>query len=70
MVKIKSGSGKRQDRCDRQRAKNGGREYDGGNEQGLQLEESLQRTLMGTPNQKEAVVANFEKRAPNFQNRD
>jgi enoyl-CoA hydratase/carnithine racemase len=34
--------------------------------EGLQLEEDLQRTLMGSPNQMEAVQANFEKRAPRF----
>jgi enoyl-CoA hydratase/carnithine racemase len=41
-----------------------------GAEEGLRLEESLQRTLIGTPNQVEAVTANFEKRAPHFKNRD
>jgi enoyl-CoA hydratase/carnithine racemase len=34
--------------------------------EGLQLEEDLQRALMGSPNQMEAVQANFEKRAPQF----
>ena len=33
---------------------------------GLRLEEELQRALMGSPNQTEAVQANFEKRAPRF----
>ncbi len=33
---------------------------------GLKLEESLQRELIGSPNQIEAVKANFEKRAPDF----
>lgn len=33
---------------------------------GLALEEKLQLELIGTPNQKEAVMANFEKRAPRF----
>jgi len=33
---------------------------------GLRLEESLQRTLIGRPNQVESVKANFEKRAPRF----
>ena len=33
---------------------------------GLQLEERLQRSLMGKPNQVEAVRANMEKRAPKF----
>jgi len=34
--------------------------------EGLQLEEELQRSLMGSPNQMEAVQTNFEKRAPQF----
>jgi len=34
--------------------------------EGLQLEESLQRTLIGSPNQIEAVQANMQKRAPVF----
>lgn len=38
-------------------------------EDGLQMEESLQRGLIGSPNQIEAVMANFEKRAPNFKDR-
>ena len=33
---------------------------------GLELEEKLQLGLIGSPNQKEAIVANFEKRAPGF----
>ncbi len=33
---------------------------------GLKLEASLQRGLIGSPNQVEAVKANFEKRAPEF----
>ncbi|MFT4570524.1 MAG: enoyl-CoA hydratase/carnithine racemase [Hyphomicrobiaceae bacterium] len=33
---------------------------------GLLLEEQVQRTLLGTPNQAEAVTANMEKRAPIF----
>ena len=33
---------------------------------GLELEETLQRQLIGTPNQVEAITANFENRAPNF----
>ena len=36
---------------------------------GLKLEETLQRTLIGSPNQMEAVMANFENRAPRFQSR-
>lgn len=35
-------------------------------EQGLRLEEELQRSLLGQPNQIEAVRANAEKRAPRF----
>ncbi len=35
---------------------------------GLELEQSLQGALIGTPNQIEAVKANFEKRAPAFKN--
>jgi enoyl-CoA hydratase/carnithine racemase len=38
--------------------------------EGLKLEESLQRTLIGTPNQIEAATANFEKRAPKFADRE
>jgi enoyl-CoA hydratase/carnithine racemase len=34
--------------------------------QGLRLEEELQRSLVGSPNQLEAVQANMEKRAPRF----
>ena len=33
---------------------------------GLELEEALQRQLIGTPNQVEAIIANFENRTPNF----
>jgi enoyl-CoA hydratase/carnithine racemase len=33
---------------------------------GLRREEALQRTLLGTPNQAEAVKANMEKRSPRF----
>ncbi len=35
--------------------------------EGLKLEEGIQRTLLGTKNQTEAVMANLEKRAPNFE---
>jgi enoyl-CoA hydratase/carnithine racemase len=35
-------------------------------EDGLGLEEELQRSLLGSPNQMEAVLANFEKREPKF----
>lgn len=35
-------------------------------ETGLKLEEKLQLSLIGTPNQTEAVKANFEKRDPKF----
>lgn len=38
-------------------------------EEGLRLEEELQRTLIGTPNQIEAARANFEKRRPVFVDR-
>ncbi len=34
--------------------------------EGLKLEEKLQRGLIGTENQVEAVKANLEKRAPKF----
>ncbi|MBI5504461.1 MAG: crotonase/enoyl-CoA hydratase family protein [Deltaproteobacteria bacterium] len=34
--------------------------------EGLRLEETLQRTLIGSPNQLEAVQANMQKRAPAF----
>lgn len=37
---------------------------------GLKLEEKLQRTLIGSPNNVEAVMANFEKRAPKYKDRD
>ncbi len=33
---------------------------------GLELEASLQAALIGQPNQREAIMANFEKRAPDF----
>jgi enoyl-CoA hydratase/carnithine racemase len=35
-------------------------------EEGLRMEEELQRTLIGNPNQVEAVQANLQKRSPNF----
>jgi enoyl-CoA hydratase/carnithine racemase len=35
-------------------------------EEGFRLEESTQRSLIGSPNQLEAVQANLEKRAPRF----
>jgi enoyl-CoA hydratase/carnithine racemase len=35
-------------------------------EEGLALEERLQRTLMGKPNQLEAVQAGMQKREPSF----
>lgn len=35
-------------------------------EEGLRLEEELQRRLLGSPNQIEAVRANIERRAPRF----
>ncbi len=39
-------------------------------EEGLRLEASLQRALIGSPNQVEAVRANVEKRAPHFRDPD
>jgi enoyl-CoA hydratase/carnithine racemase len=39
-------------------------------EEGLRLEESLQRGLIGKPNQVEAVQANLQKRAPRFSDPD
>jgi enoyl-CoA hydratase/carnithine racemase len=36
---------------------------------GLILEEKLQREVMGSPNQIEAIMANFEKRDPKFSDR-
>jgi enoyl-CoA hydratase/carnithine racemase len=38
--------------------------------EGLKLEESLQRSLMGQPNQMEAVKANLETRGPRFADPD
>lgn len=35
-------------------------------DEGLALEAQLQKALLGSPNQMEAVLANFEKRAANF----
>ncbi len=40
--------------------------WHGNPEDGLKLEEELQKSLLGSPNQVEAMKANFEKRAPNF----
>ncbi len=40
--------------------------WHGSAEEGLKLEETLQKSLLGSPNQVEAMKANFEKRAPNF----
>jgi enoyl-CoA hydratase/carnithine racemase len=34
---------------------------------GLELESKLQTELLGSPNQVEAIKANFEKRAPDFE---
>ena len=44
--------------------------WHGSPEEGLKLEESLQRSIIGTPNQVEAVTANFEKRPARFVDRD
>jgi len=38
----------------------------GGRDDAFRLEEQIQRELFGSPNQLEAVQANFEKRAPRF----
>lgn len=42
------------------------RAYVSSTEDGLRLEESLQRSLIGKPNQMEAVQANLQKRPPQF----
>lgn len=47
-----------------------GRAYTTAPEEGLRLEEGIQRTLLGTPNQSEAVTANLEKRLPRFTDPD
>ena len=36
----------------------------------LSLEAALQKELIASPNQREAVLANFEKRAPQFKDPD
>ena len=41
-----------------------------GTAEGLLREETLQRSVIGKPNQVESVLANFEKRAPKFMDRD
>ena len=38
----------------------------GSTEEGLRLEEATQRTVLGKPNQREAVMAGMQKRAPIF----
>jgi enoyl-CoA hydratase/carnithine racemase len=38
-----------------------------GTAEGLRLEEEIQRTVIGKPNQLEAVRANMEKREPKFE---
>lgn len=40
--------------------------YVGGYEEGLRLEEEIQRTVIGRPNQREAVMAGLQKRPPVF----
>ncbi len=40
--------------------------WHGPSEEGLKLEESLQKGLLGRPNQREAMMANLQKRKPNF----
>ena len=42
------------------------RAWHGDSRAGLELEASLQRSLIGHPNQVESVAANFEKRPPRF----
>ncbi len=42
------------------------RAYEGSSADGLRLEEELQRSLVGKPNQVEAVQANLQKRPPQF----
>lgn len=39
-------------------------------EEGLKLEETLQRSIIGGHNNIEAVMANFEKRSPNYKDRE
>ena len=41
--------------------------WHGNSEAGFKLEEELQKSLLGSPNQVEAMRANFEKCTPNFQ---
>ncbi len=43
--------------------------WHGTSEEGLLREEEIQKTLIGTPNQIEAVMSNFEKRDPNYRER-
>ena len=40
--------------------------WHGSRERGLLMESAVEMTLIGSPNQIEAVTANFEKRAPRF----
>ncbi|MCP4755774.1 MAG: crotonase/enoyl-CoA hydratase family protein [Proteobacteria bacterium] len=44
--------------------------WHGDSEDGLKLEESLQGALIGSSNNIEAVMANFEKRPPNYKGRE
>ncbi len=44
--------------------------WHGDSNAGLELEEQLQKTLIASPNQLEAITANFEKRSPNFKDRN
>lgn len=44
--------------------------WHGSSENGLKLEEKLQRLMIGSHNNVEAVMANFEKRPPNYKDRD
>ncbi|MBU2512566.1 crotonase/enoyl-CoA hydratase family protein [bacterium] len=43
--------------------------WHGESQKGLELEETLQKTLIGSTNQLESVMANFENRPPDFQDR-
>lgn len=44
--------------------------WHGSSADGLDLEANLQKAIIGQANQIEAVMANFEKRAPNFKDRE
>jgi enoyl-CoA hydratase/carnithine racemase len=44
--------------------------WHGSSSDGLKMEEDMQRPLLGSTNQLEAVMANMENRTPKFQNRE